>query len=291
MMRQSDAARCSASSPAGQDAASSQGGERDEDDRRASALLTWLASGGRATAAAADDPLFRDKVAPILERRCVHCHGDATPKGNLSLSTAAAALKGGDSGPAVVPGKPDESLLLDMIAGDPPEMPQKEQAALEAGGRRHPQLDRAGCALAGRAGAARIAGSTARRGGRSSRSIGPRSPRSASRAGSARRSTPSSSAELENAGLCAQPRGRSPHLDPPPHLRPDRPAADARGDRRVRRRCRSRRLRDAGRPAARQSRITASGGAGTGSTSSTTATPTATTRTSAAITPGRIATM
>ena len=48
------------------------------------------------------------------------------PKGNLSLSTAAAVLRGGDSGPAVVPGKPEESVLLDMIEGDPPEMPRKD---------------------------------------------------------------------------------------------------------------------------------------------------------------------
>jgi Protein of unknown function (DUF1553)/Protein of unknown function (DUF1549)/Planctomycete cytochrome C len=77
--------------------------------------------------AGADDATFRDKVAPILERRCVHCHDGATHKGNLSLSTAAAVFKGGDSGPAVVPGKPDESLLLDMISGNPPEMPQTDK--------------------------------------------------------------------------------------------------------------------------------------------------------------------
>jgi len=91
-------------------------------------LATWLVSAvATASGAGADDSSFRDKVAPILERRCVYCHGGATPKGNLSLSTAAAALKGGDSGPAVVPGKPEESVLLDMIAGDPPEMPKKDK--------------------------------------------------------------------------------------------------------------------------------------------------------------------
>ena len=43
------------------------------------------------------------------------------------MRTAAAAFKGGDTGPAIVPGKPDESVLLDMIGGDPPEMPQKDK--------------------------------------------------------------------------------------------------------------------------------------------------------------------
>ena len=80
---------------------------------------------------------------------------------------------------------------------------------------------------------------------------------------------------------CAQPGGRPPHPDPPAHLRPARPAADARGDRRVPRRQCPRRLREAGRSPAGLARVTASAGAGTGSTSSTTATPTATTRTSA----------
>ena len=61
-------------------------------------------------------------------------------------------FKGGDSGPAVVPGKPEESMLLDMIAGDPPEMPQKDKPLSKAGSRRHPELDRAGRALARRAG-------------------------------------------------------------------------------------------------------------------------------------------
>ena len=77
--------------------------------------------------AGGDDRLFRDKVAPVLERRCIHCHGARSPKGNLSLSTSAGALKGGDGGLAVVPGKPDEGLLLEMISGDRPAMPQKEK--------------------------------------------------------------------------------------------------------------------------------------------------------------------
>ena len=78
-------------------------------------------------AAAADDSLFRDQVARVLETRCIHCHSGATPKGNLSLATAAALFKGGTSGPAVVPGRPEESVLIEMISGDRPEMPQKDK--------------------------------------------------------------------------------------------------------------------------------------------------------------------
>jgi Protein of unknown function (DUF1553)/Protein of unknown function (DUF1549)/Planctomycete cytochrome C len=89
-------------------------------------FITCLGLVGLRGAVRADDLFFRDKVAPILERRCLHCHGAVTQKGKLSLKTAAAALKGGDSGPAIVPGKPEQSILLDMIGGDPPEMPQQE---------------------------------------------------------------------------------------------------------------------------------------------------------------------
>ncbi len=75
----------------------------------------------------ADDRLFRERVAPVLESRCVRCHGDLAPKGGLNLTTVGELLKGGKSGPAVVPRKPDESVLLDKITGDPPEMPLKEK--------------------------------------------------------------------------------------------------------------------------------------------------------------------
>ena len=76
-------------------------------------------------ARAEDDRLFRERVAPILERRCVSCHGDASPEGKLALTTARAVRAGGVSGPALVPGDAEESLLLMMVSGDEPEMPRK----------------------------------------------------------------------------------------------------------------------------------------------------------------------
>src|SRR5690606_25590612 len=62
-----------------------------------------------------DGKLFQDKVAGILEKRCVSCHNDEAPKGGLSLQSLDKALAGGDSGAAVAPGKPDESLILYYI--------------------------------------------------------------------------------------------------------------------------------------------------------------------------------
>jgi mono/diheme cytochrome c family protein/cytochrome c553 len=75
-------------------------------------------------AAVADDALFRERIAPVFESRCVNCHHGAKPKGGLSLVDSKTAMAGGETGPAIVPGKPDESLLLDYISGETPEMPK-----------------------------------------------------------------------------------------------------------------------------------------------------------------------
>ena len=73
---------------------------------------------------AADATLFRQQVAPVLEAHCLRCHQGDEPKGGLSLTDRQAFEKGGESGAAIVAGKPDESLLLDYLTGDPPEMPK-----------------------------------------------------------------------------------------------------------------------------------------------------------------------
>lgn len=66
---------------------------------------------------------FARDIAPLLEQRCVRCHNEETRKAGLSLVSREAAIKGGESGAALEPGKPDGSLLIDMIAGDKPLMP------------------------------------------------------------------------------------------------------------------------------------------------------------------------
>lgn len=90
-----------------------------------------LAAGSSALPAQAED-LFRERVALVFERRCVRCHEGAKPKGGLSLSTRKSLLAGGESGPAVVPERPAESLLLDYITGDPPAMPKSGSPLTEA---------------------------------------------------------------------------------------------------------------------------------------------------------------
>ena len=61
----------------------------------------------------------------LLSSRCGKCHDEGLAKGGLSLATAAGLLAGGDSGPAIVPGRPEESLLLAAVgyADDRVQMP------------------------------------------------------------------------------------------------------------------------------------------------------------------------
>ena len=69
-----------------------------------------------AQAAAAPVDYVRE-VKPILAARCTSCHGAIRQKAGLRLDTAEFVRRGGDSGPAVEPGKSSESLLIDRING------------------------------------------------------------------------------------------------------------------------------------------------------------------------------
>lgn len=60
---------------------------------------------------------YMAQVKPLLQSQCVKCHGASTQKGGLRLDTAAALLKGGGRGPAVVAGNADGSLLLQAVKG------------------------------------------------------------------------------------------------------------------------------------------------------------------------------
>jgi len=62
-------------------------------------------------------------VKGIFESKCLRCHQGMEPKGGLSLESGELALAGGESGPAYQAGKPDESVLLELISGDAPQMP------------------------------------------------------------------------------------------------------------------------------------------------------------------------
>jgi len=64
-------------------------------------------------------PDFEKDVAPILEARCLSCHDEASAKGDVRLDTRGHLLT------SILPGRPDESTLIEQISGPEPEMPKK----------------------------------------------------------------------------------------------------------------------------------------------------------------------
>lgn len=84
---------------------------------------------GASAALAADLEFFEKRVRPVLVERCYECHGADKQKGGLRLDSAAALQKGGDSGPALTPGKPEDSRLITAIRWTDPElqMPPKNK--------------------------------------------------------------------------------------------------------------------------------------------------------------------
>ncbi len=89
------------------------------------ALRRWIDGAGRSGELVAATRTTEADVLPIFQMRCQLCHGKRKQEGGLDLRTMASRLKGGNSGPALVPGKPEESLLIQRIAAGempPPDM-------------------------------------------------------------------------------------------------------------------------------------------------------------------------
>src|SRR5437764_14994321 len=106
------------------------------------ALLIWVL--GAATLARADDlqpddggavACFEKTVRPILVGNCYACHSaDTKPAGGLRVDDRNGLLRGGDTGPAVVPGDPGKSLLLERVRHTNPKrrMPKEGNQLTEA---------------------------------------------------------------------------------------------------------------------------------------------------------------
>ena len=79
--------------------------------------LLWLLL--TATPVLAQSPaeleFFEKQVRPLLVASCSECHGDEKHSNDLRLDSREAILKGGEHGPAIVPGKPDKSLLIQAV--------------------------------------------------------------------------------------------------------------------------------------------------------------------------------
>ncbi len=235
---------------------------------------------------AADLQFFETQIRPVLADRCYKCHSRDWPtrsRAGLMLDTREGMLHGGDTGPAIVPGKPEDSLIVDAISYKDADlqMPPKgdklsdQQVADITEWIRRGAPDPRSLVAKGsspdlrrrRPGALVVparqeAGGPGRRGRRmvqdADRQLHPGEPRG----------------ERDE----AQPAGRQVHADPPGDLRPDRPAAD--GDRGPavpgRRLARTPGRRSS--TACSPRRTTASAGAATGSTSPATPTRRATPR-------------
>src|SRR5918994_1682835 len=89
-------------------------------------LLAWVTT---TAPSAGDEPagvaFFERKIRPVLVAECYSCHSTEAKqvRGNLRLDTREGLLRGGDSGPSIVPGKPKESPLLEALRHEGPEMP------------------------------------------------------------------------------------------------------------------------------------------------------------------------
>jgi hypothetical protein len=103
------------------------------------AMLLFLGAGAGASEPADQEGVrfFREKIEPVLQAQCYRCHSAKAEKvqGGLLLDSRAGMLQGGDSGPAVVPGKGDESLLLQAIRHEdglemPPRKPKLPEATI-----------------------------------------------------------------------------------------------------------------------------------------------------------------
>jgi len=99
-------------------------GEPPLTDQELSLIKQWIASGSPSKGPS-EVQVTQHDVLPFLFARCVVCHGKNKQEGELDLRTVASMLKGGQSGSAVVPGKPDESLILQKVLAK--DMPPPKQ--------------------------------------------------------------------------------------------------------------------------------------------------------------------
>jgi mono/diheme cytochrome c family protein len=85
--------------------------------KRILTIVAVLLAGMAARASdAAGIEFFEKKIRPVLVDQCYKCHAEGEKvKGGLLLDTRAGLLKGGDTGPSIVPGEPDKSLLIKAI--------------------------------------------------------------------------------------------------------------------------------------------------------------------------------
>src|SRR5437867_1955062 len=112
----------------------------DEMDRRSPRMiattLALLLLGGLSTRSLAETAqgieFFEKKIRPVLAEHCYTCHSHQAkkPRGGLYLDSRAALLKGGESGPALIPGRPEQSRLIEAVGYKNPDLQMPPKARL-----------------------------------------------------------------------------------------------------------------------------------------------------------------
>jgi uncharacterized membrane protein len=101
-----------------------------------SAMQRWFGLSGSSLASGVTRPdqavAYSTLVQPILDRRCVSCHGPITAEGKLRLDTLEGIRKGGGDGPVIVPGRASESEIVRRIW-----LPPSHKHAMPPGGRNY----------------------------------------------------------------------------------------------------------------------------------------------------------
>lgn len=93
------------------------------------ASIIGLAAYATSAASSGNVDFFETKIRPLLTERCLECHGADKQKGGLRLDSRAGWQKGGEHGSPIVPGKPEESLLIKAVryADKDLQMPPKDK--------------------------------------------------------------------------------------------------------------------------------------------------------------------
>lgn len=78
-------------------------------------IRSLIGAASQKAGAKGDTTVYSSVIAPAFNRSCVQCHNAGTANGGLDLSSLKGLMKGGEEGPAIIPGKPAESLLIKRV--------------------------------------------------------------------------------------------------------------------------------------------------------------------------------
>ena len=93
------------------------------------ALILLTANAAGADMTQDQRTFFENKIRPVLVKQCYECHSQSAKKigGKLLLDAPSEMIVGGESGPSLIPGQPDESLIIQAVRYDGIEMPPKKR--------------------------------------------------------------------------------------------------------------------------------------------------------------------